>query len=87
MWAEVWAGWVFYLLSAKCNSCEWLCYAEKQMWFCGIVGFSSELFTIPNRKIRNLINRITEPTKKSSKDENRAKNPENVGKCGQNCGQ
>ena len=47
LWAEVWARWVFYLISVKCNSCEWLCYAENQMWNCGIVGFSSELLLSP----------------------------------------
>ena len=52
LWAKVWAGWVFYLLSAKCNSCEWLYYAENQMQDCGIVGFSSAPSKPPSQSPR-----------------------------------
>ena len=54
LWADVWAGWVFYLISVKRDSCEWLCYAENQMWDCGLVGFSSELSLSPIEKSETL---------------------------------
>lgn len=52
LWADVWAGWVFYLISVKRDSCEWLCYAENQMWDCGLVGFSSAPSQPPSQSPR-----------------------------------
>ena len=31
LWAKVWAWWVFFLISAKCNGCKWLYYAGNHM--------------------------------------------------------